>query len=101
VTEFISDNSEWIYVITKNLNHYNSTRPGNFTVNLLDKSQKYIMTIGSAPDTNAPSGSLYQLYQKIPGTLANGENYVVQAIYFTHSDGDLTFYQCADVIALG
>jgi len=99
VTEFISDNSEWIYVINKNLDHYNAMNPGNFTINLLNTNQQFLMTIGSVPDSNAPSGSIYQLYQKVPGNLGNGEPYVVQAIYYTNQG--YNFYQCGDVIALG
>jgi hypothetical protein len=86
-------------ILMKNLDHWNSAAPGNFSVYLWDSNGASTF-IAATPDTNAPSQSLYELLGFVPATATAGP-YVLQTIYYPNNNGaPPSFYQCSDVTVL-
>jgi predicted carbohydrate-binding protein with CBM5 and CBM33 domain len=80
----------------KNLDHYNTGAPGNFSVYLLNAAGTS-QFLAITPDTAAPSLTLYQTPVTIPANAPTG-NYTIQTIYNTDNSGaPAAFYQCSDV----
>ncbi len=85
--------------IQKNLDHFEASNPGNFSVFMWNSTGGNIFW-GSVPDTAAPTLSLYYLDLVVPKTLPTG-NYVLQSVYATNNPGaPPNFYQCSDVAVL-
>eukprot|EP01084_Bolivina_argentea_P221923 375744_1 len=94
VTSFL--NGERISIVMqKNLDHFVSTSPGNFTVHLHHPNAT-VQRLGVIMDDADPTFSIYQVDGKIP-TVDEGR-YMIQAIYHTNNpNAPAAFYQCADV----
>mmetsp|Transcript_34827 Transcript_34827/g.30662 ORF Transcript_34827/g.30662 Transcript_34827/m.30662 type:complete len:160 (-) Transcript_34827:127-606(-) len=84
-------------VMEKNLDHFNSAAPGNFTVNLWSSGGEFVRTLGSVMDDNRTSGSLYQVRFPVPHE--GGESrFIIQTVYYTNNkNAPPAFYQCADM----
>ena len=83
----------------KNLDHFNASKPGNFSVFLWD-SAGTSTPLAVVKDTNAPSLTVYRVDITIPKTAAAG-NYIIQSVYNTNSPVHPQFVQCSDVQFLG
>merc|ERR1719189_916208 len=82
-------------VMQKNLDHYASATPGNFTV-MLRHPNTTRFVLGSVADTSDPTFSIYQVVGTIPKT--DEGPYVLEAVYNTNNaDAPPAFYQCADI----
>jgi hypothetical protein len=97
VAAYFSGDSHHVDLI-KNLDHFNASKPGNFSVYLWNAAGPTF--VGTAMDTNAPSLSVYRVDADIPKTAAAG-NYILQSVYYTNSPVHPVFYQCSDVQILG
>ncbi len=65
-------------VVQKNLDHYNSAQPGNFTFyGFTSGSTKSSPLLALLPDTSAPSLSLYRVSLPVPSGTPAGD-YVLQ-----------------------
>jgi len=87
-------NSLQYFVVQKNLDHYCSDNPGNFTFNIVIDNNPpamagYIRDVATGPLT------LDYVRVKIPAT--GSSKAYVQAIYYPNG-GVPAFYQCADII---
>ena len=83
-------------VMEKNLDHFYAKAPGNFTVALWSTNDTFIRTLGSVPDDNRTSGSIYQVRFPVPHE-GQMSTFIIQAVYHTNNPGaPAAFYQCAD-----
>ena len=83
----------------KNLDHFNKSMPGNFSVYLWDAAGTSTL-LAARKDAPTPSMSIVRAQITIPKTAAAG-NYIIQAVYNTNSVAHPVFYQCSDVEILG
>eukprot|EP01092_Planopodium_desertum_P011954 TRINITY_DN5548_c1_g1_i2.p1 TRINITY_DN5548_c1_g1~~TRINITY_DN5548_c1_g1_i2.p1 ORF type:complete len:170 (-),score=46.07 TRINITY_DN5548_c1_g1_i2:106-576(-) len=87
----------------KNLNHWYAANPGNFTISYSKSnnpvSQADFHVIGTIPDTNSSSLTLYIQQVRLPISSGHENHGTLQVIYYTGQAG-LNFYQCADVAVL-
>jgi len=83
----------------KNLDHFISTSPGYFIINIGPKSSQGkgdMKELARVPDTSDPSLSLYS----VPITLPKEAKpwYTLQVVYMTkNAKAPPAFYQCADI----
>mmetsp|Transcript_35456 Transcript_35456/g.56837 ORF Transcript_35456/g.56837 Transcript_35456/m.56837 type:complete len:160 (-) Transcript_35456:159-638(-) len=85
------------FVMQKNLDHYNSAKPGNFSINLWTAGGEFVRTLGSVADDARASGSLYQVQAPIPHE-GGASTFLIQAVYYTNNaNAPAAFYQCADL----
>ena len=85
------------FVMEKNLDHYNATTPGNFTIALWSSNGTYIRDLGHVSDDSRASGSIYQVKVTIPHEVGKSR-VIIQATYYTNNpDAPPAFYQCADL----
>jgi hypothetical protein len=83
----------------KNQDHFYAASPGNFSVYLWDAAGDSTY-LGTVPDTNAPSLSLFPLSVIVPSAAQSG-NYTLQTIYYPNNvAAPAAFYQCSDVQVL-
>eukprot|EP01091_Cochliopodium_minus_P021271 TRINITY_DN9655_c0_g1_i1.p1 TRINITY_DN9655_c0_g1~~TRINITY_DN9655_c0_g1_i1.p1 ORF type:complete len:164 (-),score=46.56 TRINITY_DN9655_c0_g1_i1:30-494(-) len=79
----------------KNLNHYNPSNPGNFTISWgRYENPSSFTNLATIPDTNSSSLTLYINQLKFP-IVNQAQRGVIQVVYNTNIG--LTFYQCADI----
>lgn len=79
----------------KNLDHFLSTSPGNFTVAFGSVADGNFQLLTTIPDKGEKSLTLYTAQVKIP--MVKG-NYAIQVTYNTNNPAaPPQFYQCADV----
>ncbi|XP_078333218.1 uncharacterized protein LOC111100524 [Crassostrea virginica] len=80
----------------KNLDHFLSSSPGNFTVAIGSVATEKFQVLATIADKGEKSLTLYTAQVKIP--LVKG-NYAIQVTYNTNNPGaPASFYQCADVM---
>jgi len=98
IVQFMNNTVHLIW--QKNEDHWNSAAPGNFTFSLFDREGQ-VHPIGSVPDTNAPSGTVYEHeFVPAPSPHPPGIIVAVQGIYYTNNPNvnNVVFYQCADAV---
>jgi len=77
----------------KNVNHYSSSTPGNFTVFFEDNESNALpLTLLVVPDDNKPSLTLYTYNITIPAVATNSAT--ISLAYFSNTAP--TYYACAD-----
>ncbi|XP_070534912.1 uncharacterized protein [Ptychodera flava] len=88
--------SQYTVTFQKNLDHFNSTTPGKFTIGMSDPTQQTFQQLSMVPDDSQPSLSLYSVNVTIPGVVYT--HGVIQVQYQTNNPAaPPVFYQCADV----
>jgi len=80
-------------IFQKNLNHWDATNPGNFTVNFSENGMMW-KNLASMPDNNDASLTLFTLNVTIPNIKA--PKTMLQVIYAPNGPPG-PFYQCADI----
>ncbi len=75
VAAYLTGEAHGIHML-KNLDHYNKTKPGSFSVFLWDAAGKSVR-LGQIPDTAAPSLTEYIVDIKVPRVPAG--NYTIQS----------------------
>jgi len=92
--EFFAGHS---YNITfqKNLNHWNSTDPGYFSVSYGHGINPHFSTLAKVTDTNTPPLTLYTTQITLPKI--DDDHGIIRVQYISNSVGVPIFYQCADV----
>eukprot|EP00483_Globobulimina_turgida_P009421 UN09440 len=84
-------------VMEKNLDHFISSSPGNFTVSLWTVGGEFVRVLGVVTDDARPSGSLYQVRVSVPHE-GGQTKVIIQAVYYTNNpNAPAAFYQCADL----
>eukprot|EP01116_Phalansterium_solitarium_P019526 TRINITY_DN5492_c0_g1_i1.p3 TRINITY_DN5492_c0_g1~~TRINITY_DN5492_c0_g1_i1.p3 ORF type:complete len:174 (+),score=76.80 TRINITY_DN5492_c0_g1_i1:54-524(+) len=90
--------SNFTVVFQKNLDHWTAASPGNFTVTFYatpDASDTG-KVLGSTPDTQSPSLTIYAAHVTIPNVPT--KHGIIQTVYYTNNpQAPPTFYQCADI----
>jgi len=79
-------------IFQKNLNHWDASAPGNFTINFSDGNSWH--NLASMPDNNDASLTLFALNVTLPNT-KSGKS-MLQVIYAPNGPAG-PFYQCADI----
>jgi len=100
IVQYGPDVNDTVHLLwQKNEDHWYSAAPGNFTFFVIDRESNTHL-IGSLPDTNAPSGTVYEHEFSVPSPHPPGIMVVVQGIYYTNNPnvGNAVFYQCADAV---
>jgi len=88
--------SNFTFVFQKNLDHFYSANPGNFTLYWAEHTDFSYIKIGSTPDTDAPSLTFYVIEAELP--MKPDRHGVVQVVYYTNNpEAPPAFYQCADM----
>jgi len=97
IKSVLSRKDNFTIMFMKNEDHYNAAKPGNFTFQL-SSAQNSSVLLGSFPDTDAPSGTVYELPMGVPPNYQSYEG-VFQAVYYTNNPdvNNIVFYACADV----
>ncbi|KAK6167608.1 hypothetical protein SNE40_021593 [Patella caerulea] len=85
-------------VLQKNLDHYSTTDPGQFTISFGATEGSGMKMLGMIPDTSEQSLSLYAMNVTIP-SVSSGQ-YVLQSVYITNNPKTLLFYECADIMIM-
>lgn len=85
-------------IFQKNLDHWNSTHPGYFQINI-GQDEKHMREVMRLNDTSDGSGHIYTTQVTLPGNLNQGDGYVIQMTYVSNTV-PITFYQCADILVL-
>ena len=80
----------------KNLDHWNSAAPGNFSINIWQNG-KVLGHLKPIPDDNKPSLTQYAEQVLIPTSAAKGV-YTVEVVYYTNNpQAPAAFYECTDI----
>ncbi|KAJ8302613.1 hypothetical protein KUTeg_019009 [Tegillarca granosa] len=85
-------------IFQKNLDHYNSTNPGYFQINI-GQDERHMREVMRMNDTSDGSGHIYTTQVTLPPNLNQGDGYILQMTYVSNTV-PITFYQCADILVL-
>ena len=86
----------YTFVMEKNLDHFNASSPGNFTINLWTRQGEFLRTLGYVKDDNRTSGSVYQVKAQLPHEHGPTE-FIIQAVYNTNNQkAPAQFFQCSN-----
>jgi len=87
--------SNFTFVFQKNLDHFYSSNPGNFTISWAPTLDGAFKTIGTISDDKQPSLTFYTFTFTLPTTVSR--HGVMQVVYYTNNpNAPSAFYQCAD-----
>eukprot|EP01114_Cavostelium_apophysatum_P002777 TRINITY_DN1246_c0_g1_i1.p1 TRINITY_DN1246_c0_g1~~TRINITY_DN1246_c0_g1_i1.p1 ORF type:complete len:155 (+),score=11.95 TRINITY_DN1246_c0_g1_i1:107-571(+) len=93
---YIQSNSTFIFTFIKNLDHWYAADPGNFTLRIQESPSSQWTLLGTTPDTESPSLTLFTIAAQLPANPAKIA--VVQLVYYPNNpEAPSAFYQCADV----
>ncbi|XP_035658637.1 uncharacterized protein LOC118403890 [Branchiostoma floridae] len=89
--------SRYTVTIQKNLDHYDSSSPGEFTISFRPSRKGGFTLLEKIPDNGEPSLTLYSVNITIPKPTAHSDIGTLQAAYVTRNpQAPPVFYQCTD-----
>ncbi|XP_066300344.1 uncharacterized protein [Branchiostoma lanceolatum] len=90
--------SQYTVTIQKNLDHYDSASPGEFTISFRAGMTGDFTLLQKIPDIGEPSLTLYSVNITIPKPVGSNKG-TLQAVYVTRNpQAPPMFYQCTDFI---
>ena len=86
--------------MTQNVNHWNASSPGNFTVSIATSDASAFLPLATLPNNDDPNLTYYNVTVIVPYSIPTGHAVVQTVYYASNLSAPLAFYQCADVYVI-